>query len=86
MDDPQVASAFGGAKYGAAAGLVAAAIVVNESFPFSVFPLQPGFVFGYWIGMGMAVMRGTPGSRQRPMGSSIPLRSRNSLRLAAAHG
>jgi len=32
----------------------------------------------------MAVMRGTPGSRQRPMGSSIPRRSRYSLRLAAA--
>lgn len=58
MDDPQVASAFGGAKYGAAAGLVAAAIVLNESFPFNFLSVQPGFVFGYWIGIGMAIGAG----------------------------
>lgn len=58
MDDSQVASAHRGARYGAAAGLGAAAIVVNENFPFSFFSVQPGFVFGYWIGLGMAIGAG----------------------------
>ncbi len=58
MDDPQVASAHRGAKYGAAGGLAAALIVVNDSFPFSFLSVPPGFVFGYWIGIGMAIGAG----------------------------
>ena len=57
MDDPQVASAHRGAKYGAAAGLAAAVIVVSSP-PFSFLSVPPGFVFGYWIGIGMAIGAG----------------------------
>lgn len=56
MDDPQVASAHRGAKYGAVAGFVAAMILVNS--PITFLNIQPGFVFGYWIGIGMAVGAG----------------------------
>ncbi len=58
MDDPHVAGAHRGAKYGAVAGLVAATIVVSDNFPLSFFPVQPGFVFGYWVGIGLAVGAG----------------------------
>jgi hypothetical protein len=58
MDDPQVASAFAGAKYGAAAGLAGATGVVSGVLPLSLVHLQPGFVFGYWIGIGMAIGAG----------------------------
>ena len=58
MDDPQVGSALRGAKYGAAAGLCAALLVVNVNFPFSFLGVQPGFVFGYWVGLGLAIGAG----------------------------
>jgi hypothetical protein len=59
MDDAQVAGAHRGAKYGAAAGLVAATIAVaSDGFPLNVFQVQPGFVYGYWVGIGMAVGAG----------------------------
>jgi hypothetical protein len=58
MDDPQLASAQRGAKYGAAAGLGAAVIAVSSSLPFSVLSIPPGFVFGYGIGIGMAIGAG----------------------------
>ena len=55
MDESQVAGAHRGAKYGAAAGLAGAlAVVAGDSFPF----VQPGFVFGYLIGIGMAIGAG----------------------------
>jgi hypothetical protein len=57
-DDPQVASALGGAKYGAAAGLAGATAVVAGVIPLSVLSVQPGFVFGYLIGIGMAIGAG----------------------------
>ncbi len=56
MDDPQVGGALAGAKYGAAAGLAGA--VVTGLFPLSFSAVQPGFVFGYWVGIGMAVGAG----------------------------
>jgi hypothetical protein len=58
MDDPQVASAHRGAKYGAAVGLGAGALVIGGGFPFSFTSVPPGFVFGYAIGIGMAVGAG----------------------------
>lgn len=58
MDDPQVASAHRGAKYGAAAGLGAAVIAVSGGLPFSVMSVPPGFVFGYGIGIGIAIGAG----------------------------
>jgi hypothetical protein len=58
MDDPQVVSALRGAKYGAAAGLGAALIVTNENLPFSFFSVPLGYVFGYWIGFGIAIGAG----------------------------
>jgi len=58
MDDPQVASAHRGAKYGAAAGLGAAVIVVSGGLPFSVLSVPLGFVFGYGIGIGMVIGAG----------------------------
>jgi hypothetical protein len=59
MDDPQVAGAHRGARYGAAAGLVSATVVVaSDSFPLSLFAVQPGFLYGYWIGIGVAVGAG----------------------------
>lgn len=54
MDDPQVASALGGAKVGAAVGLLGAIALESGVVPVSV-PVQPGFVFGYLIGIGLAV-------------------------------
>ena len=58
MDDPQVASALSGAKYGAAAGFAGATAVVTGVIPLSLFSVQPGFVFGYWIGIGVAIGAG----------------------------
>jgi hypothetical protein len=58
MDDRQVASAHRGAKYGAAAGLGAAVIAVSDGLPFSFLSVPPGFVFGYWIGIGIAIGAG----------------------------
>jgi hypothetical protein len=58
MDDRQVASAHRGAKYGAAVGLGAAVIAVSDGLPFSFLSVPPGFVFGYWIGIGMAIGAG----------------------------
>jgi hypothetical protein len=58
MDDPQVGGALAGAKYGAAAGLAGATAVVTGVLPLGLFSLQPGFVFGYWVGIGMAIGAG----------------------------
>ena len=58
MDDPQVGGALAGAKYGAAAGLAGATAVVTGLVPLSLLPVQPGFVFGWWVGIGMAIGAG----------------------------